>query len=52
MRSKLTSEIGLFPEDILASPHFLLETHPTECAALMGAFVRRVDAVHRDDRIR
>ncbi|HEU5210428.1 MAG TPA: alpha/beta hydrolase [Longimicrobiales bacterium] len=29
---------------ILDGPHFLLETHPDECAALMSAFVRRVDA--------
>ena len=28
---------------ILDGPHFLLETHPAECAALMGAFVRRVE---------
>jgi pimeloyl-ACP methyl ester carboxylesterase len=27
---------------ILDGPHFLLETHADECAALMGAFVRRV----------
>jgi pimeloyl-ACP methyl ester carboxylesterase len=27
---------------ILDGPHFLLETHATECAMLMGAFVRRV----------
>lgn len=26
---------------ILDGPHFLLETHPAECAALMGAFLRR-----------
>ena len=25
---------------ILDGPHFLLETHPAECAALMGAFLR------------
>ena len=30
---------------ILDGPHFLLETHPAECAALIGAFVRRVEAV-------
>jgi pimeloyl-ACP methyl ester carboxylesterase len=29
---------------ILDGPHFLLETHAAECAALMGAFLRRVDA--------
>ena len=28
---------------ILDGPHFLLETHAAECAALMGAFVRRVE---------
>ena len=28
---------------VLDGPHFLLETHPAECAALMRAFVRRVD---------
>jgi pimeloyl-ACP methyl ester carboxylesterase len=28
---------------ILDGPHFLLETHPAECAALMSAFVRRVE---------
>lgn len=30
---------------ILDGPHFLLETHAAECAALMGDFVRRTDAV-------
>lgn len=29
---------------ILDGPHFLLETHSHECAALMSTFVRRVDA--------
>jgi pimeloyl-ACP methyl ester carboxylesterase len=29
---------------ILDGPHFLLETHAAECAALMDAFIRRVDA--------
>lgn len=29
---------------ILDGPHFLLETHAAECAALMGDFVRRVNA--------
>ena len=29
---------------ILDGPHFLLETHAAECATLMGAFIRRVDA--------
>lgn len=29
---------------ILDGPHFLLETHPSECAALISAFVRRVEA--------
>ena len=29
---------------ILDGPHFLLETHPSERASLMSAFVRRVDA--------
>src|SRR5918996_116477 len=28
---------------ILDGPHFLLETHPAECAALMSTFVRRVE---------
>jgi pimeloyl-ACP methyl ester carboxylesterase len=28
---------------ILDGPHLLLETHSTECAALMGAFIRRVE---------
>lgn len=28
---------------ILDGPHFLLETHAAECAALMGAFIRRVE---------
>ncbi len=28
---------------ILDGPHLLLETHAAECAALMGAFLRRVD---------
>jgi pimeloyl-ACP methyl ester carboxylesterase len=28
---------------ILDGPHFLLETHPSECATLMTTFVRRVD---------
>jgi pimeloyl-ACP methyl ester carboxylesterase len=28
---------------ILDGPHFLLETHPTECAALISAFIRRVE---------
>lgn len=31
---------------ILDGPHFLLETHPAECAALMSAFVRRVEGLH------
>lgn len=31
---------------ILDGPHFLLETHAIDCAALIGAFVRRVDARH------
>lgn len=30
---------------ILDGPHFLLETHPAECAALMSAFVRRVEGL-------
>jgi hypothetical protein len=30
---------------ILNGPHFLLETHAAECAALMSAFVRRVERV-------
>lgn len=30
---------------ILDGPHLLLETHAAECAALMGAFLRRVDGV-------
>lgn len=30
---------------ILDGPHLLLETHAAECAALMGAFLRRVDEV-------
>lgn len=29
---------------ILDGPHLLLETHPTECAVLMSAFVRRVES--------
>jgi pimeloyl-ACP methyl ester carboxylesterase len=29
---------------ILDGPHFLLETHPSECAALMSAFIGRVEA--------
>jgi pimeloyl-ACP methyl ester carboxylesterase len=32
---------------ILDGPHFLLETHPAECAALMSDFVRRVQAPQR-----
>jgi hypothetical protein len=28
---------------ILDGPHFLLETHAAECAALLSAFVRRVE---------
>jgi pimeloyl-ACP methyl ester carboxylesterase len=28
---------------ILDGPHFLLETHPAECAALISAFIRRVE---------
>jgi pimeloyl-ACP methyl ester carboxylesterase len=28
---------------IFDGPHFLLETHPAECAALMDAFLRRVE---------
>lgn len=28
---------------VLDGPHFLLETHAAECAALMGTFIRRVD---------
>ena len=28
---------------VLDGPHFLLETHSVECAALMSAFVRRVN---------
>jgi pimeloyl-ACP methyl ester carboxylesterase len=28
---------------ILDGPHFLLETHPAECAALMSAFLRRAE---------
>jgi hypothetical protein len=28
---------------ILDGPHLLLETHTAECAALMGAFVARVE---------
>jgi pimeloyl-ACP methyl ester carboxylesterase len=31
---------------ILDGPHFLLETHPAECATLMSAFLARVDARH------
>lgn len=30
---------------ILDGPHLLLETHAAECAALMGAFLRRVDGL-------
>ncbi|WP_437809861.1 alpha/beta fold hydrolase [Sorangium sp. So ce1078] len=30
---------------ILDGPHFLLETHPAECAALMRAFLSRVEGV-------
>ncbi|HEY9448233.1 MAG TPA: alpha/beta hydrolase [Gemmatimonadaceae bacterium] len=30
---------------ILDGPHFLLETHPAECAGLMRAFVRRVEGL-------
>jgi hypothetical protein len=30
---------------ILDGPHFLLETHPAECAALMSAFVRRAEGL-------
>lgn len=29
---------------VFDGPHFLLETHAAECAAAMGAFLRRVDA--------
>ena len=31
---------------ILDGPHFLLETHAAECAALMRAFIQRVEARH------
>jgi pimeloyl-ACP methyl ester carboxylesterase len=31
---------------ILDGPHFLLETHPAECAALMRAFIRRLEVLH------
>jgi pimeloyl-ACP methyl ester carboxylesterase len=31
---------------VLDGPHFLLETHAMECAALMGAFIRRVDCTY------
>jgi pimeloyl-ACP methyl ester carboxylesterase len=31
---------------ILDGPHFLLETHPGECAALMSAFITRVEESH------
>jgi pimeloyl-ACP methyl ester carboxylesterase len=30
---------------VLDGPHFLLETHPAECAALMSAFIRRVEGL-------
>ena len=30
---------------ILDGPHLLLETHAADCAALMGAFVRRVEGL-------
>jgi pimeloyl-ACP methyl ester carboxylesterase len=33
---------------ILDGPHFLLETHPVECATLMGAFIRRLEESGRD----
>lgn len=32
---------------ILDGPHFLLETHAAECAALMRAFIERVETRHR-----
>ncbi|MCO5170049.1 MAG: alpha/beta hydrolase [Planctomycetes bacterium] len=31
---------------VLDGPHLLLETHASECAALMSAFVRRVEGLH------
>ena len=31
---------------ILDGPHFLLETHPAECAALIARFLGRMDHVH------
>lgn len=34
---------------ILDGPHFLLETHAAQCAALMSAFVRRVEGLPPDD---
>jgi pimeloyl-ACP methyl ester carboxylesterase len=30
---------------ILDGPHFLLETHPAECAALMSSFIKRVEGL-------
>jgi pimeloyl-ACP methyl ester carboxylesterase len=33
---------------VLDGPHFLLETHPDECAALMGDFVRRVEGPRQE----
>jgi pimeloyl-ACP methyl ester carboxylesterase len=33
---------------ILDGPHFLLETHAAECAALMSAFVARVEGLRAD----
>jgi hypothetical protein len=33
---------------ILDGPHFLLQTHPAECAALMSAFVRRAEGQGTD----
>jgi pimeloyl-ACP methyl ester carboxylesterase len=31
---------------ILDGPHFLLETHATECGPLIGTFIRRVEGLH------
>jgi pimeloyl-ACP methyl ester carboxylesterase len=35
---------------VLDGPHLLLESHPAECAALMSAFVERVEG-HRGEGI-
>ena len=39
---EIASYLERWQPPILDGPHFLLETHPAECAALMSAFVKRL----------